>query len=729
MSGTTELNFPPQEIVHSKFSKKRNFEHIILWMLKNNENVEWATFKEEPLKIIQSTLSNYLTKLEGQDYIKKVKRGTYEITPRGEDRYNNLSRATEIKRRLSYPPEVITDTRKYNHIILWMAYNNNYLKWSDFQDNDSPIFINQSSLSKNMNFLLDRDIVKRTEKREYKITRIGKSEYSRMLRLYDLDRQSILNEESKRIEEITRKTIQFFEKYEIENDDIKFRFLNNVLILPFEKLKGSLDTEEEFSKILLFLSINHPNQYPSYISTSEFSDKYNIDKLDLEFNIRKIIEKGIFSIRFFKLSINEEKTYYFQANEKIEKVLSAITEDYITKFTYLNKLYEKTKNGTPSLTLESTVEAILTEICDHLFDYGLKQPLEEFLPEYIKYLAYRMEKERKLDDIVDKLEGTIWQEFQYYSTAGSSPQTLGDNHEYYYLHPQALYILEPYINIPEFSSLIQESKELLKSKKYDEVLNTVNSLIEHEGEKFEIGLFKAIVLCHMNKFFEAIDLIETELEYQKYQGDESKYLSASYVIIFAHTSLGNVSEALDFMEKIFEISSEHPIALTAKALIHGYSAIYEFDVGAENKDYVLDLIDDAIRADSNVSNKAVLYVFKVNVLEQMYKIEEALEEIDTALTLTTDFIDFYYVKSKILSTLERYDEAIAVLEDNIDRFPESSKFLLMQKAYVLKMTGNLEEGLEIVTELTKTYPDNDLYFNNKAYWHIWLFKENRDKGV
>ena len=146
--------------------------------------------------------------------------------------------------------------------------------------------------------------------------------------------------------------------------------------------------------------------------------------------------------------------------------------------------------------MESTVEAILEEICDRLFDSGLKQSLMEFLPEYINYLAYRMEKERELDDIVDKLEGTIWQEFQYYNTANATPQTLDEDHEYYYLHPQALYILEPYINIPEFTTLIQESKELLKSKKYDEVLNRVDTLIESEGSKFEIGLFKAIVLCH-----------------------------------------------------------------------------------------------------------------------------------------------------------------------------------------------------------------------------------------
>ncbi|MHA2474440.1 MAG: tetratricopeptide repeat protein, partial [Promethearchaeota archaeon] len=729
MSRVTELNLPPEEISKKIWGTRKNVEHLILWLLKNNDIVEWADFLEEPISIPQSTLSNYLRTLYLDGYIEKVKRGEYIITARGEDRFNELSRASQGERKLNYPPEVISDKRNYDDIILWMAYNNKYLKWSDFLDDKASVFINQSALSKNINLLLKKELIRKDDNKEYHITQAGKADYARILKLYDLDRQSILNEESKRIEEITRKTIGFFEKNKIENDDIKFRFLNNVLTLPFEKLKGSLDTEEDYNKIQLYLSTNHPNQYPGYVSTAEFSEKYNIDKLDLEFNIRKIVDKGVFSVKFFKLSTDEEKIYYFQANEKIEKVLRAVTEDYITKFTYLNKLYEKTSNGSPPLTLESTVEAILDEICDRLFNSGLKQSLKEFLPDYINYLAYRMEKERKLDDITDKLEGTIWQEFQYYNTANATPQPFEEDHEYYYLHPQALYILEPYINIPEFSTLIQESKELLKSKKYDEVLIKVGSLIKSEGAKFEFGLFKAIVLCHMNKFLEAIDLIESELEYEKHQNDEIKYLSASYVIIFAYTSLGHVNEALDLMERIFEINPEHPITIEAKAMIYGYSVIYDFDAGEGNDDYVLDLIDEAIRADSYVVNKAIFYVFKVNVLEQMYKLEEALEEINAALTLTTEFVDFYYVKSKLLSTLERYDESFAVLEDNIDKFPESKNHFLMQKAYVLKMMGNLEDGLEIVSELTETYPDNDLYFNNKAYWHIYLYKQNREKGV
>ena len=45
-----------------------------------------------------------------------------------------------------------------------------------------------------------------------------------MLREYDLDRQSILEEETNRIDEITEKTSEFFDKYEIDDEELKFRF-------------------------------------------------------------------------------------------------------------------------------------------------------------------------------------------------------------------------------------------------------------------------------------------------------------------------------------------------------------------------------------------------------------------------------------------------------------------------------------------------------------------------
>ena len=729
MSRVTELNLPPEQIYKQVFGTRKNVEHIILWMLKNNEVVEWADFLEDPISIPQSTLSNYLKSLYFDGYIEKIKRGEYRITSKGTDRFNDLSRANQGERKLSYPPNVISKKRNYDNIILWMAYNNNYLRWSDFLDDKAPVFINQSALSKNINILLKKALVSKDDNKEYRITQAGKSEYGRILKLYDLDRQSILNEESKRIEEITRRTIRFFERYNIVDDDIKFRFMNLVLTLPYEKLKGSLDVESDFNKILFFLSMNHPNQYPGYISPEKFSKKYNIDKLDLEFNIRKIIEKDVYSTKFFRLKADEEKTYYFQENEKIEKVLRAVTEDRITKFTYLNKLYEKTPNGTPQLTLKSTIEAILSEICDHLFDNELKDSLRVFLSGYINYLAYKIEKEKKLEDITDKLEGTIWQEFQSYSSATISSETLEGSQETYYLMPQIFDILEEYYLIPSISPIVKESKELLKKKKFDEILDLVNSKIDSGLNDIELLLYKAIVLSNTNKFTQIIDLVSDEINYKEYEDDERIFLASSFILAYSYTSLSNVKAALRVLDRVFELYPDHPIYLAAKALIFGYSIIYDFDVGANDDDFVLDIIDEAIENDQNILNKARYLQFKSSVLEQMDKFEEALEEVDNAIDLAPEIVDYYYSKIKIFTSLKRYDDALDIIETNMPHFPESKKFFLMQKAWILKMLGDLEPGLKIITDLTEEYPEEEEFINSKAYWHVYIYNQNKDKRI
>lgn len=727
MSRVAELNLPPEEIYNRIWGARKNVEHIILWLLKNNEIVEWSDFLEEPIGIPQSTLSNYLNDLQGEGFIEKVKRGNYRITSRGVIRYNELSKAQSKKRRLSYPPKAITDRRNYDHWILWMAYNNNFLKWSDFLED--PLSINQSSLSKSIKSLISKEFIVKDDNKEYRITRIGKSEYARMLKLYDLDRQSILNEESKRIEDITRKTIGFFEKYGVNDSDIKFRFLNNVLMLPFEKLRGSLDSEEDFNKLLLYLSMNHPNQYPTYISVEDFSNKYDIDELDLEFNLRKIIEKNVYSLRFFRLEVDKTKTYYFQANEKLEKVLRAITEDYITKFTYLNKLYEKTPSGTPSLTLESTVNVIVNEICDSMFHPDLKEPLSKFLPGYINYLAYKIEKETTLDEITDKLEGTIWRDFRYYSAANEPAKTYDENQENYYISPMIFEILNEYSVTPEIEPVVEETKKLLKSKtSYKRALEDVNSIISKGVDSVEMRLYKTRVLCHLNKYVEALDILENEINYKRYEDEEDIYLSASFIVAFAYTALGNAKKALKVVERIQEDYPDHPIPLAAKALIYGHSFIYEFDVGEKSDDYVLDLIDEVIRIDSNILNKARYHYFKSTVLEQMEKPEDALEEIEIGLDLTKDIIELYYHRSKILSSLERYEEALEVLEETENLFPDNKRHLLMQKAYVHKMMGDYESGLDIITELTEQYPEEVDYLNNKAYWHVYIYKEKKENG-
>ncbi|MFX0029364.1 MAG: hypothetical protein ACFE8B_09150 [Candidatus Hermodarchaeota archaeon] len=497
------MNYPPKEIYNPPVLEKKNFELIILWMLYNNEECEWANFTQKPLELRLSTLSKYLSLLKGRGYVENIARGHYKITPEGKNRYLELSQAKGKKRSISYPPNIIKRRRNYDHWILWMVYNNNYCKWADFLA--EPLSINQSSLSKNINLLLEKGFIEKEEK-NYRITRSGKIQYSKMLEDYDLDKQSILEEESKRIEEITSKTVKFFDKYNIVDEDVQFRLLNNMLKLDYTRVESMLTNEEDFDKILLFISINHPSQYPDYISPEKFSTIYKIKDSKLYYYLDEIIDNQIFPIRFFKIAPKSDIHYYFQEGERLEIMLRAITEEYITKFTYLNKLFSR------SLDIKNTIDNILEDICKILFHEDLKEPLRKFLPLYINYLAYKIEAKVELKETYDKLEGIIWQDMiDIFQTR--SIEELQDTY------------IEEVKKIDKQIESDPENLDLYNSKirilmyynQFDEVLSLLDKMLEiFPKDELEIQMKKASVLRRMQEVKAGLEIIaELIVKYPK----------------------------------------------------------------------------------------------------------------------------------------------------------------------------------------------------------------------
>ncbi|MFX1410763.1 MAG: hypothetical protein ACFFA6_10440 [Promethearchaeota archaeon] len=630
------INYPPNEILEppSKLSKP-NFELVILWMLNNNESCQGADFlaiqnsEFEPI-LSKSTLYNYLKTLINEGYVSKSAYNKYQITPTGKDRFYELSQLKFVARKLSYPPKAITYRRNYNHWILWMVYNNNFCNWGDFLD--EPLSINQSSLSKNLNALINDGYV-RKENKEYRITPLGKSAYSNMLREYDLDRQSILEEESKRIREITKNTIRFFEKFHIKDNNIKFRYLNNVLRLPYEneKVKEALDNREDFNKILLFLSLNHPNEFPNFISPEDFSKKYHINHVKLNFIILRIVDENIYPIKFFKLELENDQSYYFQANEKLERMLNAIVEEHVAKFTYLHNLYEEDPSETPPLTLEFTVEAILDEICDHLFLAGLRNTLRKFLPEYIHYLAYKIEREKKLIDTFDKLEGLIWQEIQAYNQQ------------------------------------VQFSKQ--NGVDYDEVLQAIDKSIKLNPEDMDLYYSKSKILINVNRYREALNLFDKMLEdFPKEEKDIQ--VKKAYVL----KEMRNVEAGLEIIEELIEKYPEDNDLLNYKACWLQY---------LNRKEESLEIIQKLIE---RVPDNATYHDTYGEILMFFNKYENAIEEFLKAMEISSK--DWYtyqtYIKLGICyKELENYDLAVEYLEKGKGLTDKSSSDLDTKRKWVV----------------------------------------------
>jgi len=637
-------NYPPDEIIKPIFGKP-NYEFILLWILNNNDVCSWANLKE---KIKHSTLSIYLNRLKDREYIERSAFNQYKITSTGKDRYYELSEAGQTKRKLSYPPKVITKKRNYNHWILWMVYNNNYCKWSDFLAD--PLSINQSSLSKNLNSLKDKDLV-RKEGNEYRITRTGKTEYSNMLRFYDLDRQSILEEEGKRIKEITKSTISFFKEYNIEDVEIKFRFLNNKLKLPYEnkKIKETLDSEEEYdgeekyNKILLYLAINHPDRFPHYISQEVFSKEYDINLIKLNFVVLRIVEDNIFPIKFFKLDLGDGSEFYFQTNERLERMLNVIVEDHVTKFTYLNNLYEEGSEGATPMKMESIVNAILEEIIDSLFNPGLESVIRSFLPDYINYLAYKIERERKLFDTFDKLEGLIWKEIQAFNLSEVQGQSDKRNELEFYLDP---------------------------AKSFEESFEEINKAIKRNPKEIDLYYIKSKILIYFDKYSEALILLDGMVEdFPKHEKD-LKMKKASIL-----KKMRDLEGGLEIIDELIVKYPEDNELLNYKAFWYQY---------LNNKEEALKIIQKLIEREPDNG----IYIDTYGeILMAFSDYELAIEKFQRAIELLPDSWYSYqtYIKLGICyRALDDYDLAFEHLtkgRDLIDQSPSDLETKQMWHSY------------------------------------------------
>ncbi|MHA2132164.1 MAG: tetratricopeptide repeat protein [Promethearchaeota archaeon] len=540
------INYPPDEIYNPPALEKKNFEHIILWMLFNNEECEWANFTGPPLELSLSTLSKYLSLLKSNEYVEKISKGKYKITNEGKKRYHILSGDLKKKRTLSYPSPVITRRRNYGHWIIWMVYNNNYCVWSDFLDDDSPVKINQSSLSKNMNLLIDKGFIEKDEGKKYRITRSGKLEYSNVLKNYDLDRQSILEEESKRIEEVTKITIKFFEKYEILDENIQFRFLNNVLKLDYTRVESMLTDEEDFDKILLFISMNHPDQFPDFISTEEFSSTFGINESKLGYYLDEIVENQIYPIKFFKLIVSPDIYYYFQEDETLEIMLRAITEDHITKFTYLSKLFSR------SINISATVNDILEKSSNLLFDKGLKESLRAFIPDYISYLAYKVEAKGEFVESMDKLEGIVWHDMiDIFNHKASNGQLEAQFEEEIREIDEELEV-DPE-NLDLYNSKI---RILIYFEQLDDVLEVLDKMLEvfPDNDK-DIKMKKATVLRRLQKVQSGLEVIDELIE--DYPEDDVLLSYKAYWLQYLNRKEDSISIIKDLVNRFPDNATYH----------------------------------------------------------------------------------------------------------------------------------------------------------------------------
>ncbi len=708
------VKFPPEGII-MPMKINKDFEHIILWMLYNNDQCSWSDFKSEPVNISQATLSKYLTILISSGYIEKEKKGEYKITPEGRKQYAELQVKDGLEKTLNYPPEIITNKRNYDDWILWMLYNNHHCKWSDFLED--PLSINQSSLSKNLNILLESNLIEK-DNRDYQITSSGELEYFNMLKKYDLDRQSILDEESKRVDVITDKVTEFFNDYDIADDGIKYRFLNIVLRLDYTKFESTLSDEADFDKILLYLAINHPDQYPKFITTKDFAIEYDIKLTTLNFFIEKIVEDNNYPIRFFKLNVSNDCTYYIQAEERLEKMLNVIIEDYIRKFTYLSKFQKASGLQYRIPDINELLEDITSEMRSNLFHDDLKPALRKFIPEYIEHLAYKFESEKSLINHTDKIKGIAFQNvfevIQNFSTSetASTMNKSADSEAYYFLHNRIFDTLDIFyltkINFirtsqfkktyfPKNSEFLTDiESELSKGK-----LSKVNDLLTENLKNLsdiEILLLKDLFYTYNGELEDSLG--QTEEIIKKHPDEYIGYLFKSITYFF----MGKFNRALEVIESgLSRTYDASLIAQKAQILIN-----YDHDKA-------LSIVEEALTEyPDNYFLQRTKFLCALTDKECCAKaIDKPLELINSLIETNPKDLEISVMKALLYTITNNYKEGKNWIKHVVgfnllkhNPRVDTAAYLILSFSYLAR--GKFEKALDIVNKVKFHYANHPL---------------------
>jgi predicted Zn-dependent protease len=288
--------------------------------------------------------------------------------------------------------------------------------------------------------------------------------------------------------------------------------------------------------------INHPDFYPNFISLEEFSDLYQIKKKILDFWIDEIVSGKIYDIKIYQLKVSPNKCYFFESNEKMEMMLRVITENKIKKSKFLQKF------GVSENT-ETLLNNILDEICENLFKRDLKESLRDFLPKYIKHLAYKIKTKRRLKDTTDKLEGIIWQNMANLFHSQSS-ETLEQQYEKEIKEIERSIALNP----KKYKLYNSKMEILVYFNQYIEVLKILDKMLELFPEKeIELLMKKASILKIKKDLKAGLKIIEALIS--KYPDNNELKNYKAYWLQY----LGRKQEAIEVLQGLIKKEPKNAI--------------------------------------------------------------------------------------------------------------------------------------------------------------------------
>ncbi|MFX1597147.1 MAG: tetratricopeptide repeat protein, partial [Promethearchaeota archaeon] len=221
---------------------------------------------------------------------------------------------------------------------------------------------------------------------------------------------------------------------------------------------------------------------------------------------------------------------------------------------------------------------IAEKSCEFLFNKDLKPLLIEFLPEYIKYLAYKIETKRELKETYDKLEGIIWQ-----NITDVFQIQISENLKNQYEEQIKEIDKEIELNPENLDLYFSKIRILIYFNQYKQTITLLDEMLEILPEsKRDIKLLKAVVFRRMQNVEAGLEIIESLIE--RYPKDNDLLSYKAYWLQF----LDKKEDAIKIMQKLTKDEPDNGIYHDTYGEILMYFEDYEEAAKKFVKSMVLD---------------------------------------------------------------------------------------------------------------------------------------------
>jgi tetratricopeptide (TPR) repeat protein len=416
--------------------------------------------------------------------------------------------------------------------------------------------------------------------------------------------------------------------------------------------------------------------------------------------------------------VSDEYTYYIQAEERLEKMLNVIIEDYIRKFTYLSKFQKASGVQYHIPDINELLEDIMSEMCSNLFHDDLKPALKKFLPEYIEHLAYKFESEKSLINHTDKIKGIAFQNvfevIQSFDTSETASTMFksADSEAYYFLHNRIFDTLDifyltkiNFIRTSQFKKtyfpknsefLTKIERKLAKGK-----LSKVNDLLTENLKNLsniELLLLKDLFYTYNGELEDSLELTEEIIN--KHPDEYIGYLFQSITYFF----MGKLNRALETIES--GLNRTYDVSL----IVQKAQILINLD---HNK--ALDIVEEALA--EHPDNFLLLRTKFLCILTDkeccVIKIDEPLELINSLVETNPKNLELSVMKALLYTITNNYKEGKnwikQVVEFNLLKHNprvDTAAYLILSYSYLAR--GKFEKALEIVNKVKFHYANHPL---------------------